>query len=216
MTSLTVGDAAELFDALAEGRPTDIRGHGSVPHSEAWDGERDSVLNERDVMISRQVLKEIRARLGFLNDVGLEYLTLDRAAMTLSGGEGQRIRLATQIGSGLVGVLYILDEPSVGLHQRDNGRLLNTLKRLRDLGNSVLVVEHDEDTIRHADFLIDIGPGAGELGGEVVAVGSVSDLVANPRSITGRYLSGDMRVPVPEARRLGSGKVLRIVGASAN
>src|SRR5204863_7640343 len=130
-----------------------------VPHAEVWASERGLVLTEREHMIARQVLKEIGARLGFLNDVGLDYLTLDRAAMTLSGGEGQRIRLATQIGSGLVGVLSILDEPSIGLHQRDNGRLLGTLKHLRDLGNSVLVVEHDEDTIRSADFVIDIGPG---------------------------------------------------------
>src|SRR4030095_3708468 len=141
--------------------------------------------------------KEINARLGFLNDVGLDYLTLDRAAMTLSGGEGQRIRLATQIGSGLGGVLYILDEPSIGLHQRDNGRLLGTLKRLRDLGNSVLVVEHDEDTIREAAYLVDMGPGGGEHGGEVIAIGGVADLIAEPRSITGRYLSGEERVPVP-------------------
>src|SRR4029434_11279478 len=138
--------------------------------------------------IARRVLKEIRERLGFLSQVGLEYLTLDRPAATLSGGEGQRIRLATQIVSSRVGVLYILDEPSIGLHQRDNGRLLNTLKRLRDLGNSVLVVEHDEETIREADFLIDVGPGAGEHGGEIVAVGSVTDLIAEPRSMTGKFL----------------------------
>ncbi|MSQ23841.1 MAG: excinuclease ABC subunit UvrA [Chloroflexi bacterium] len=216
LTSLTVGDAAELFDALGENRPSAVRGHGRVPHAEAWEPERSWTLSERDQMIARQVLKEIRARLGFLVDVGLDYLTLDRAAMTLSGGEGQRIRLATQIGSGLVGVLYILDEPSVGLHQRDNGRLLDTLKRLRNLGNSVLVVEHDEDTIRQADFVVDIGPGAGELGGEVVATGSVADLIAAPRSLTGKFLSGEMMVPVPAVRRPGNGKVVRVLGAAQN
>ena len=140
--------------------------------------------------IARRVLKEIRERLGFLSQVGLDYLTLDRPAATLSGGEGQRIRLATQIGSSLVGVLYILDEPSIGLHQRDNGRLLDTLKRLRDLGNTVLVVEHDEETIRAADFVVDLGPGAGELGGHLVAVGTPDEVMANPASLTGRYLSG--------------------------
>jgi excinuclease ABC subunit A len=206
----------EFFTALGERRPIHIDGAGGVPHMEVWADERDTVLSERDHMIARQVVKEINARLGFLVDVGLDYLTLDRAAMTLSGGEGQRIRLATQIGSGLVGVLYILDEPSVGLHQRDNGRLLNTLKRLRDLGNSVLVVEHDEDTIRHADFLVDIGPGAGELGGEIVAVGCVEDLVHEARSITGKYLSGELSVPVPATRRAGNGKAVRVVGASQN
>src|SRR5438874_1730605 len=167
-------------------------------------------------MIARQVLKVIRARLDFLVDVGLDYLTLDRAAMTLSGGEGQRIRLATQIGSGLVGVLYILDEPSIGLHQKDNDRLLSTLKRLRDLGNSVLVVEHDEETIREADFIVDIGPGAGEHGGEIIALGSVEDIIAEPRSITGQYLNRAQSVPVPVTRREGSGKVLRVFGAREN
>src|SRR4051794_20593797 len=159
-----------------------MEGMRGVPHEEMWEDERSLTLSERVHTIARQVLKEIGARLGFLNDVGLDYLTLDRAAMTLSGGEGQRIRLATQIGSGLVGVLYILDEPSIGLHQKDNGRLLGTLKRLRDLGNSVLVVEHDEETIREADFLVDVGPGAGELGGEIVGIGTVADLIASPRS----------------------------------
>jgi excinuclease ABC subunit A len=216
VTSLSVIQAESFFEALDEGRPAEIGGAFDIPHSEAWREERGWVLSEREHMIARQVLKEIRARLGFLLNVGLDYLTLDRAAMTLSGGEGQRIRLATQIGSGLVGVLYILDEPSIGLHQRDNGRLLGTLKRLRDLGNSVLVVEHDEETIREADHLIDIGPGAGELGGEVVAVGSVADLVAEPRSITGKYLSGVASVPVPTSRREGNGKTVRIVGAAEN
>src|SRR5438874_4563305 len=143
-------------------------------------------------MIARQVLKVIRARLGFLVNVGLDYLTLDRAAMTLSGGEGQRIRLATQIGSGLVGVLYILDEPSIGLHQRDNGKLLGTLKRLRDLGNSVVVVEHDEETMEEADWLVDFGPGAGELGGKVVAEGTPQQVMKDKESLTGAYLSGRM------------------------
>ncbi len=156
------------------------------------------------------MLKEIRERLGFLMNVGLDYLTLDRPAGTLSGGEGQRIRLATQIGSSLVGVLYILDEPSIGLHQRDNRRLLDTLKRLRDLGNTVLVVEHDEDTIRAADYVVDLGPGAGELGGHLVAVGTPDEIVANPRSLTGQYLSGARRIEVPVNRRRGSGQFLTI------
>ena len=163
-------------------------------------------LSERDAQIARRVLKEIRERLGFLAHVGLEYLTLDRAAATLSGGEGQRIRLATQIGSSLVGVLYILDEPSIGLHQRDNSRLLDTLKRLRDLGNTVLVVEHDEETIRSADFVVDLGPGAGELGGHVVAVGTPEEIAAHPASLTGKFLSGAERIAVPPMRRAPNGK----------
>jgi excinuclease ABC subunit A len=167
-------------------------------------------LSERDATIARRVLKEIRERLGFLINVGLDYLTLDRPAGTLSGGEGQRIRLATQIGSGLVGVLYILDEPSIGLHQRDNRRLLETLKRLRDLGNSVLVVEHDEDTIRAADFVVDLGPGAGELGGHLVAIGTPDEIMANPASLTGRYLSRRESIAVPSQRRKGSGAFLTI------
>jgi excinuclease ABC subunit A len=167
-------------------------------------------LSERDAQIARRVLKEIRERLGFLAHVGLEYLTLDRAAATLSGGEGQRIRLATQIGSSLVGVLYILDEPSIGLHQRDNTRLLDTLKRLRDLGNTVLVVEHDEETIRAADFVVDLGPGAGELGGHVVAVGTPGEIAAHPASLTGKFLSGVEKIAVPAARRAPNGKHLII------
>jgi len=167
-------------------------------------------LSERDAQIARRVLKEIRERLGFLSQVGLDYLTLDRAAATLSGGEGQRIRLATQIGSSLVGVLYILDEPSIGLHQRDNGRLLETLKRLRDLGNTVLVVEHDEETIRAADFVVDLGPGAGELGGHVVAVGTPEEIAAHPASLTGRFLSGAEEIAVPTTRRPHSGKHVTI------
>ncbi|HEX9820216.1 MAG TPA: excinuclease ABC subunit UvrA [Methylomirabilota bacterium] len=167
-------------------------------------------LGEREAVIARRVLKEIRERLGFLVNVGLDYLTLDRPAGTLSGGEGQRIRLATQIGSSLVGVLYILDEPSIGLHQRDNRRLLDTLKRLRDLGNTVLVVEHDEETIRAADYVLDLGPGAGELGGHVVAVGTPDEIVANPASLTGQFLSGAREIRVPVNRRRGSGHSLTI------
>ena len=167
-------------------------------------------LSERETAIARRVLKEIRERLGFLTNVGLDYLTLDRPAGTLAGGEGQRIRLATQIGSSLVGVLYILDEPSIGLHQRDNRRLLDTLKRLRDLGNTLLVVEHDEETIRSADYVVDLGPGAGELGGHVVAVGTPDEIRANPASLTGRYLAGALEIPVPATRRKGSGHAITI------
>jgi excinuclease ABC subunit A len=167
-------------------------------------------LPERDAHIARRVLKEIRERLGFLGNVGLDYLTLDRSAGTLSGGEGQRIRLATQIGSSLVGVLYILDEPSIGLHQRDNRRLLDTLRRLRDLGNTVLVVEHDEETIRSADYVVDLGPGAGELGGHLVAVGTPDEIMVNPASLTGQYLSGGRRIPVPPSRRPPSDRFLTV------
>ncbi len=173
-------------------------------------------LTERERFIARQVLKEIRARLQFLVDVGLDYLTVDRAAACLSGGEAQRIRLATQIGSGLMGVLYILDEPSIGLHQRDNARLIKTLLRLRDLGNTLLVVEHDEDTMRAADHIIDIGPGAGEHGGYVVAEGTYDDIIANTNSLTGDYLARRKRVPLPEQRREGSGRSLVIRGAREN
>src|SRR5438477_8645093 len=167
-------------------------------------------LGEREAAIARRVLKEIRERLGFLVNVGLDYLTLDRPSATLSGGEGQRIRLATPIGSSLVGVLYILDEPSIGLHQRDNRRLLDTLKRLRDLGNTVLVVEHDEDTIRAADYVVDLGPGAGELGGHLVAGGTPDEIMANPASLTGRYLARALEIPVPKTRRKGSGHAVTI------
>lgn len=172
VTALTVRDAIEFFNALK--------------------------LTERQQIIAKQVLKEILARLKFLNDVGLDYLTLDRAAGTLSGGEAQRIRLATQIGSGLVGVLYILDEPSIGLHQRDNSKLLETLKHLRDLGNTLLVVEHDEETMYAADQIIDIGPGAGEHGGNVVAQGTAEVVKQSEQSITGQYLSGRKFIPVPK------------------
>ena len=170
-------------------------------------------LAERERMIAQQVLKEITARLRFLVDVGLDYLTLDRTANTLSGGEAQRIRLATQIGSGLMGVLYVLDEPSVGLHQRDNRRLLTTLERLRDLGNTILVVEHDEETIREADWIVDIGPGAGAHGGRVVASGPLATILKTPASITGQYLSGARRIPIPARRRAGSGGALVVRGA---
>ncbi len=172
-------------------------------------------LNETQQMIGNQILKEIKARIQFLIDVGLDYLTLARATGTLSGGEAQRIRLATQIGSGLVGVAYILDEPSIGLHQRDNDKLLNTLKHLRDLGNSLIVVEHDEDTMRAAECIVDIGPGAGEHGGEVVAVGTAEELMANEKSITGAYLSGRLKIPVPEVRRKPTGW-LKVIGAQQN
>ena len=172
-------------------------------------------LTKQQELIGHQVLKEIRARVGFLMDVGLDYLSLSRATGTLSGGEAQRIRLATQIGSGLVGVAYILDEPSIGLHQRDNDKLLNTLKHLRDLGNSVLVVEHDEDTMRAADYIVDIGPGAGEHGGRVVAAGTAEDIMKNENSITGAYLSGRMKIPVPKTRRTPTGW-LTVKGAQEN
>jgi len=173
-------------------------------------------LSEKDMQIARLVLKEITARLTFLQDVGLNYLTLLRSATTLSGGEAQRIRLATQIGSGLMGVLYVLDEPSIGLHQRDNDRLIATLKHLRSLGNTVIVVEHDEDTIRTADYLLDIGPGAGIHGGHVVAAGTPAEVEKVPESITGQYLSGTKSIAVPKKRRSGNGKKLRIVGAREN
>jgi len=174
---------------------------------------RDLALSEREQLIARQVLKEIRTRLGFLLNVGLGYLTVDRAAATLAGGEAQRIRLATQIGSGLMGVLYILDEPSIGLHQRDNRKLLDTLMALRDLGNTILVVEHDEATIRASDWVIDIGPGAGEHGGRVVVAGTVAEMLANPSSITGQYLSGQRTIPVPRRRRTPDGRWLVVHNA---
>ena len=173
-------------------------------------------LTEQQMLIADRILKEIRSRLGFLKSVGLGYLTLARSAGTLSGGESQRIRLATQIGSSLMGVLYILDEPSIGLHQRDNDKLLATLKNLRDLGNSLIVVEHDEDTMRSADYLIDIGPGAGVHGGQVVAAGTPAEVMANPDSLTGQYLSGKKKIEVPAVRRPGNGKVLKVIGASEN
>ncbi|HWP27682.1 MAG TPA: excinuclease ABC subunit UvrA [Xanthobacteraceae bacterium] len=188
----------------------------SVKHAEAWFAELPSQLNKKQNEIAVRVLKEIRERLKFLIDVGLEYLTLSRSSGTLSGGESQRIRLASQIGSGLTGVLYVLDEPSIGLHQRDNARLLETLKRLRDLGNTVIVVEHDEDAIRSADYVLDIGPGAGVHGGEIVAAGTVADLIAEPRSITGKYLSGALAIPLPERRPRNPYRTLRLLGARGN
>ncbi len=178
----------------------------SVTDALAWYDKLPNKLNARENQIARQVLKEIRARLGFLVDVGLDYLTLDRASGTLSGGEAQRIRLATQIGSSLMGVLYILDEPSIGLHQRDNARLIGTLERLRELGNTLLVVEHDEDTIRAADWVIDIGPKAGEHGGELIHSGSLEGLLENPRSITGAYLRGEKSIPVPPSTAATGGR----------
>ena len=176
---------------------------------------RDIQLSERQLMIGKQILREIRGRIGFLNDVGLDYLSLSQATGTLSGGEAQRIRLATQIGSGLVGVAYILDEPSIGLHQRDNDKLIHALKSLRDLGNSLIVVEHDEDTMLAADYIVDIGPEAGEYGGEVVATGTAEELMRNPNSITGEYLSGKRKIPVPETRRKPTGW-LTVKGAAEN
>lgn len=173
-------------------------------------------LDNQKTLIAERIVKEIRARLRFLINVGLDYLTLSRSSATLSGGESQRIRLATQIGSGLTGVLYILDEPSIGLHQKDNERLLDSLKGLRDLGNTLIVVEHDEDTIRAADYIVDIGPGAGIHGGELVASGSVSDIIASPRSVTGKYLSGELKIDVPEKRNLPDGRYLSVRGARQN
>src|SRR5438552_4004284 len=180
VTALTVGESLEWTATLEKDR---------------------GGLGVRERRIAKQVLKEIRTRLGFLMDVGLDYLTVDRSATTLSGGEAQRIRLATQIGSGLMGVIYILDEPSIGLHQRDNARLIRTLLGLRDIGNTVIVVEHDEETIRTADWIVDIGPGAGKHGGEIVAEGPLEAILAEPRSITGQYLSGRRRIPFRAERR---------------
>ena len=184
--------------------------------NEALDFMENLTLSERDAMIAAQILKEVKARLGFLKSVGLEYLTLSRASATLSGGESQRIRLATQIGSSLVGVLYILDEPSIGLHQRDNDKLLATLQRLRDIGNTLIVVEHDEDTMRAADFIVDVGPGAGVHGGEIVCAGTPAEVMACENSITGQYLSGKRKIPVPAERRPGNGSFLTIKKAKEN
>lgn len=189
----------------------------SIRATAGWFEELPSKLTDKQNEIAVRILKEIRERLRFLNDVGLDYLTLSRASGTLSGGESQRIRLASQIGSGLTGVLYVLDEPSIGLHQRDNARLLETLKHLRDIGNTVIVVEHDEDAILTADHVVDIGPAAGVHGGEIIAAGTPGEVMANPRSLTGRYLSGDLGVPVPEKRRKPQkGKQLKVVGARGN
>jgi excinuclease ABC subunit A len=230
VTRLSIVQARRFFEELEAGPAPEPGPPALSPGGE--DGERQAPdplapidpreplvkvrLTERERLIARQILKEIRARLQFLVDVGLDYLTLDRTAMSLSGGEAQRIRLATQIGSGLMGVLYILDEPSIGLHQRDNHRLIQTLLRLRDLGNTVLVIEHDEDTMRSADYIIDIGPGAGEHGGQVVAAGTFAEVAAHPQSLTGAYLSGRRRITTPTTRRPGNGHFLTIVGAREN
>ena len=184
--------------------------------SEALDFINNLKLTEREMMIAERILKEIRERLGFLKSVGLEYLTLSRSSGTLSGGESQRIRLATQIGSSLMGVLYILDEPSIGLHQRDNDKLIETLKHLRDIGNTLIVVEHDDDTMLAADHIVDIGPGAGVNGGEVIFSGTVDELLKSENSVTGQYLSGKKKIPLPEKRRKGNGNYLIIKGAAEN
>jgi excinuclease ABC subunit A len=241
-TSFSIVNALRFFDALTAGAddesgaapaPSGNGAHAANGANGKKPGRRGALrviaggdaapdfadvtpLTERERTIARQVVKEIKARLGFLVDVGLDYLTLSRSATTLSGGEAQRIRLATQIGSSLMGVLYILDEPSIGLHQRDNDRLISTLTRLRDLGNTVLVVEHDEETIRAADFIIDMGPGAGEHGGYIVAEGSIDEIEAHPESLTGQYLSGRLRMEVPERRRDGNGRSLVIRNAREN
>ncbi|MBQ2830835.1 MAG: excinuclease ABC subunit UvrA [Oscillospiraceae bacterium] len=194
----------------------DIDSYTRMNVDAALDFMENLTLDETQQMIAKQILKEIRARLGFLQSVGLSYLTLARSSGTLSGGESQRIRLATQIGSSLMGVLYILDEPSIGLHQRDNDKLLATLQRLRDLGNTLIVVEHDEDTMRAADYLLDVGPGAGRCGGEIVAAGTPQEVMASERSLTGQYLSGRKKIPVPTARRAGNGKMLTVIGAQEN
>jgi len=188
----------------------------SLPLRRAADFVSDLELTERDQKIAHPVVKEVSSRLEFLVDVGLDYLTLARSAATLAGGEAQRIRLATQIGSGLVGVLYILDEPSIGLHQRDNRRLIETLLRLRDLGNTLIVVEHDEETIRSADYIVDIGPGAGEFGGNIVAEGTLEDLEAEESSLTGAYMAGRRTVPIPDKRRTGNGEAVTVLGAREN
>jgi excinuclease ABC subunit A len=210
VTSLSILRAQQFFDDLERA------GASPNPTTSAGEDPTPTTLTERERFIARQILKEIRARLQFLIDVGLNYLTLDRRAASLSGGEAQRIRLATQIGSGLMGVLYILDEPSIGLHQRDNERLIHTLVRLRDLGNTLLVVEHDEDTMRAADHIIDIGPGAGEHGGHIVATGTFDEIVANEKSLTGDYLSRRKRIELPQERRPGNGNTLMIKGAREN
>ena len=207
--------AREFFTALEERVAFDERRNGQVK-GDPYAAERSLTLTDREYTIARQILKEIRERLRFLVDVGLDYLSLSRTAATLSGGEAQRIRLATQIGSGLTGVLYILDEPSIGLHQRDNARLIRTLERLRDLGNTLIVVEHDEETMRAADWIVDMGPGAGEHGGRIVAEGPIDVIMASPESLTGQFLTGERTVPIPRERRRGSGNGVRIVGAREN
>jgi excinuclease ABC subunit A len=203
----------EALGVTVDGRDISEVSDLSITDALEWAQTLPSRISEREKTIAYQVLKEIRARLGFLVDVGLDYLTVNRTSQTLSGGEAQRIRLATQIGTTLMGVLYILDEPSIGLHQRDNAKLIATLTRLRDLGNTVLVVEHDEETIRTADWVVDIGPGAGEHGGEIIANGRLEAVLEEPRSITGAFLRGDRAVPVPKQRRKGNGRQLVVKGA---
>ena len=200
---------------LVDGTPITEVNRMSIGDALAHFEGMEAGMSERDLTIAEEILKEIRSRLGFMCEVGLEYLTLDRQAATLSGGENQRIRLATQIGSGLVGVLYVLDEPSIGLHQRDNDRLLNTLEELRDIGNTLLVVEHDEATMRRADEVIDMGPGPGKRGGEVVAQGTVEEIEQVEGSITGEYLSGRTAIPVPDERRNPQGEIPDPRGARA-
>jgi excinuclease ABC subunit A len=219
VSDLGIGDALAWVDGLgisedtAEGgRPTPSKPKASAAGRQAT----AVVLSERDKKIARQIVKEIRARLGFLVDVGLDYLTLSRSATTLSGGEAQRIRLATQVGSQLMGVLYVLDEPSIGLHQRDQERLIATLTKMRNLGNTVLVVEHDDDTMKAADYIIDMGLGAGEHGGNVIATGTPAEIMKHKVSLTGAYLSGRKRIPVPVKRRAGNGKKLVLKGAREN
>jgi excinuclease ABC subunit A len=206
----------EALAVTVDGRDISDVSDLAITDALAWADALPKRVSERERTIAYQVLKEIRARLGFLVDVGLDYLTINRTSQTLSGGEAQRIRLATQIGTTLMGVLYILDEPSIGLHQRDNAKLIATLTRLRDLGNTVLVVEHDEETIRTADWVIDIGPGAGEHGGEIIANGPLEVVLGEPRSITGAYLRGERAVPIPSGRRPGNGRQLTIRGARAH
>src|SRR5688572_28840280 len=191
----------------------------SIIEAQAWFAKLaspETPLNSRQQAIAYQVLKEIRARLDFLVEVGVDYLTLNRGTATLSGGEAQRIRLATQIGSGLMGVLYVCDEPTIGLHPADDARLIRTLKSLRDLGNTVLIVEHDESMMRAADYLIDMGPGAGIHGGEVVSLGTPDEVMRDEKSLTGAYLSGQRQIPIPMGRRMGSGESIKIVGAREN
>ena len=207
----------EALAVKLDGRNISEVAEFSVAEAHDWFGRLSGTLTDKQNEIAGRILKEINERLGFLMNVGLDYLTLSRASATLSGGESQRIRLASQIGSGLTGVLYVLDEPSIGLHQRDNDRLLATLRRLRDIGNTVIVVEHDEDSIRAADYLVDMGPGAGAHGGTVVAMGTPAEVMQNPASITGQYLTGMRQVPVPAKRRKGKkGQVLRLSGATGN
>ena len=206
----------EALAVTVDGRDISTVSDLSITDAFAWSEDLADRIRERERTIAYQLLKEIRARLGFLVDVGLDYLTINRTSQTLSGGEAQRIRLATQIGTTLMGVLYILDEPSIGLHQRDNAKLIATLTRLRDLGNTVLVVEHDEETIRTADWVIDIGPGAGEHGGEIIANGPIEEVLAEPRSITGAFLRAERMVPIPEVRRTGNGRYLTVRGARAH